>query len=175
MYIIKKGDIWISAVIYMGIGIVILVLVLSVGIPTINRIRDKNIATETQELMLALDKNIREVYSEGPGSKRTIKLDVKRGDLAFDQVQELITWNFETGVLLTEPNITIKRGTLEILTTQTSQKRKYITNFKINYNTILDLELKNPQAQFAGATTIIITNIGAKAPSNLPTILVETI
>lgn len=159
----------------MGIGIVILVLVLSVGLPTINRIRDKNTAAETQDLMLTLDKNIREVYSEGPGSKRTIKIQVKRGDFQIDQTKELMTWNFETGILLTEPSVVIKRGTLEILTTQTSQKRNYITTFTLDYDGILDLELKNPQAQFGGSSTIVITNIGITTPNTKPTILIETI
>lgn len=159
----------------MGIGIVILVLVLSVGLPTINRIRDKNTASETQDIMLTLDKNIREVYSEGPGSKRTSKIEIKRGSFQIDETKELMTWNFDTGVLLTEPNITIKRGTLEITSIPAKQSRKYQTTFVINYTGVVDLKLQNPQTQFSGSNTILITNIGIQASSSTPTILIETI
>ena len=69
----QKGDIWISAVLYMALGIIILVIVLSVAIPVVNKIRDKNIALNTKELMFDLDRNIRIVYSEGTGSRRPIK------------------------------------------------------------------------------------------------------
>ena len=159
----------------MGIGIVILVLVLSVGLPTINRIRDKNTASESQDVMLTLDKNIREVYSEGPGSKRTSKIEIKRGDFKVDEGNELITWDFETTVLLTEPNITIRRGSLQITTTPSKQAKRYQTLFLINYTDVVDLQMQNPQTQFSGSNTILITNIGIKATNKVPTILIETI
>lgn len=159
----------------MGIGIVILVLVLSVGLPTINRIRDKNTATETQDLMLSLDRSIREVYSEGPGSRRTPKIEIKRGDFQIDEVKELMIWNFETSVLLTEPNITVKRGTLQITTLPTKQSRKYETTFMINYTDLVDLKLKNANTQFSGSNTLSITNVGTKTGNTIPTILIETI
>ena len=77
---IKKGDIWISAVLYMGLGIIILTIILSAGLPVINRIRDKNLAIDTKESMFTIDKNIREVYNEGPGSQRPLILEIKKGD-----------------------------------------------------------------------------------------------
>src|SRR3989338_2571061 len=101
----KKGDVWISAVLYMALGIIILVIVLSVGIPIVNKIRDKNIAINTKELMLDLDRNIRTVYSEGPGSRRPVKLQITKGTFSIDEAANTITWQFTTKVLLSQPDI----------------------------------------------------------------------
>ena len=73
----KKADIWISAILYIGLGVILLSIVLAIGIPTVNRIRDKNTAIDTENLMNELDSNIRTVYSEGTGSKRPFKFEIK--------------------------------------------------------------------------------------------------
>ena len=57
----KKGDsTWISAVLYFGIGIIIISILLAAGTPVVNRIRDKNTILQTKETMSNLDDNIRE-------------------------------------------------------------------------------------------------------------------
>ena len=50
----KKGDIWISAALYFGLGIVVLSLILAAGLPVINKLRDKNIIIQTKEIMFKL-------------------------------------------------------------------------------------------------------------------------
>mgnify|MGYP001558011191 FL=1 len=56
----KKGaSIWISAVLYFGIGIIILTILLTAGLPVINKLRDKNIVIQTKQVMHTLDENIR--------------------------------------------------------------------------------------------------------------------
>ena len=60
----KKGDVWISAILYFGIGIVIITILLTAGLPVINKLRDKNIIIQTKQVMHTMDDNIREVIKE---------------------------------------------------------------------------------------------------------------
>ena len=157
----KKADIWISAVLYMALGVVILTIILAAGVPVINKIRDKNIAIDTKEVMFTLDKNIRTVFSEGPGSRRPLTLEIKKGSFEVDDPNDLIKWDFESKVLLSEKDIEIKEGTLVMWTNQSSQEGKYITNLMLNYSGILDLSLEQPNlAVLTGTNDIILTNIG---------------
>lgn len=82
----KKGDVWVSAVLYFGLGIVVLTLILSVGMPVVNRLRDKNIATQTKDVFSSLDSNIREVARGGPGTQRILQLQMQKGEMkVYDQ------------------------------------------------------------------------------------------
>ena len=54
----KNGDVWISAVIYIGLGIVLLSIILAAGLPVIDRMRDTYTAKQTKEIMLTVDQNI---------------------------------------------------------------------------------------------------------------------
>jgi len=77
----KKGDVWVSAVLYFGLGIVVLTLILSVGMPVVNRLRDKNIATQTKDVFSSLDSYIREVARGGPSTQRILQLQMQKGEL----------------------------------------------------------------------------------------------
>jgi len=156
----KKGDIWISAVLYMALGIIILVIILSVGIPIVNKIRDKNIAINTKELMLDLDRNIRTIYSEGPGSRRPIKLEITKGTFSVSDTTDEITWQFSSKVLLSQPNIAIKEGSLIINSTKGASESDFLTTYTLNYSLILNLSSTAGTNFIAGKNNIILTNIG---------------
>lgn len=170
----KKADIWISAVIYMGVGIAILSIVLAIGIPVINRIKDKNTAIETEELMLSLDEKIRAVYNEGPGSRRPFKFDLNKGSLEIDAQVDIIKWNFDTSVLLSEPDVEIRQGNLVVFTQDTGIKDQYTTSFILNYTNILDITLDAPSSSFSGSNNLLVTNIGSLNQS-LPNILITSV
>ena len=77
----KKGDVWISAILYFGIGIVIITILLTAGLPVINKLRDKNIIIQTKQVMHTMDDNIREVIKEGTGSQRVVTVNIKKGTI----------------------------------------------------------------------------------------------
>jgi len=156
----KKADIWISAVLYMALGIVILTIVLAAGIPIINKIKDKNLAIETKEVMITIDKNIRAVYNEGPGSRRPLKLEIKKGSLVVDNSNETIEYQLRTSVLLSQPDIEIQEGNLKILTQTTTAEKEYLTRLKLDYNGILNLTLQSSSNILSGTNNLVITNIG---------------
>ena len=81
----KKGEVWISALLYFGIGIVILTIILAAGTPVIKKIRDKNVVLQTKEVMFMLDKGIKEVAKGGPGTQRVLSIDNEKGMFVFEE------------------------------------------------------------------------------------------
>jgi type II secretory pathway pseudopilin PulG len=161
----KRGDIWISAVLYMALGIVVLTIVLAAGLPVIQKMKDRQTLTQTKNLMNTLDQTIRTVYNEGPSSKRTVELKIGRGRFQiFDKDNQnnpnTIHWELETKALLSEPDTPITEGTLTILTTSTSVKGKYIINLDLNYNEFLDIIYDGQQNVISGKTKLQILNKG---------------
>src|SRR3989344_2132365 len=104
------AEIWVSAVLYVAIGTVVLTIILAAGLPVINKLRDKNTIVQTKNAMHELDDTIRTVVNEGPGSQRLRTLDFRSGELAIDQNIDKISWKMETRFLESEPGISIKEG-----------------------------------------------------------------
>lgn len=153
----KKGDsTWISAVLYFGIGIIIISILLASGTPVINRIRDKNIISQTKVIMSNLDYNIREAAKGGPGSQRVVDLDLSKGEFNIDVLNDLVYWKFDSKVLLgdvctavpsdiatnvgsflnqADPNCpVIAEGTLKQIITKSSTSNPYTIYIILDYN-----------------------------------------
>ena len=109
----KRGDIWISAVIYIGLGVVAISLLVGAGLPLINKMRDRNTFFQTKEAMQVIDKAVFEVVSEGPGSRRFLSpVEIKKGHLNIGSNK--IIWDMETKALLQEPGTQISEGNLKL-------------------------------------------------------------
>ena len=140
----KKGQIWISAVLYIALGVVAITVVLSAGVPLINKLKDKNTIIQTKEIFLTIDNVIRQVRDEGPGAKRVIDpLIIKDGDLIFDSTENDIKWNLKTNVVFSEPcgktkadcisnDLIVKEGTLNIYETNTIAASEYFVNLELD-------------------------------------------
>ena len=172
----KKSQIWISAVIYLGLGIIVLTLVISAGVPVINKLRDKNTVIQTKELISQLDDNIRKVVNEGPGSRRQVRLFVRRGEFTIDQFNDIVQWKINTKALLSEPGMEIPEANLFILTEKTPVKDEYETKMWLNYTNYVDLVLVNPTTNFIGNYDLLITNVGIQEQGQiLPRVTIEQI
>ena len=79
----KKGDIWVSAILYVLIISLSIVLIINVGGPIIDKMKDSQSLAKSKEIMLTIDKTISEVANEGEGSQRIIPLEVKDGKMTF--------------------------------------------------------------------------------------------
>ncbi|MEK6934831.1 MAG: hypothetical protein AABW46_03055 [Nanoarchaeota archaeon] len=92
----KKGDIWIATVIYIAIGVVTLTLIVSTGVPLINKLRDRNTFVQSKDVMHSIDDAINEVVSEGPGSRRALNpVSIKKGELTIRD-DNSIFWQMDT-------------------------------------------------------------------------------
>ena len=66
----KKGVIWISAVIYVMVAVVVMVVVLEAGLPLIKSLSERNAFNKIRDTLLVIDKQIQQIASEGQGSQR---------------------------------------------------------------------------------------------------------
>ncbi len=112
----KKGEIWISAVIYIGLGVIAITLLVGAGVPLLNKMRDRNAFLQTKEVMQIIDNSIRDVASEGPGSQRYLSpLEINKGYIEIPKSSNTIIWTMETKAVLQEPGVSITDGNLELL------------------------------------------------------------
>jgi hypothetical protein len=76
---LRRGQIWESAVLYLFIGSIVILLILEAGLPLIQESRDRAVYSQTRDQFVALDGVMQDVISEGPGSQRVVTFDVPEG------------------------------------------------------------------------------------------------
>jgi hypothetical protein len=161
----KYGNIWVSAVLYLALGVIVLIIILNAGIPLIKRMTERNIVSQTKDIMFTLDKNIKTVVSEGPNSRRVLSpFTIDEGNLYINSSD--IWWEMETSDRMMEPNIAISEGVLKIILSPTKQIGKYIINLNLNYKDITKLE-SNGKGPFSGKYNLVVTHSG-RYESNMP-------
>jgi hypothetical protein len=90
----KKGDIWVSAILYVLILSLSIVLIINVGGPIIDKMKDSQSLSKSKETMLTIDKTISEIANEGEGSQRIIPIEVKDGKMIIGNNE--ISWELNT-------------------------------------------------------------------------------
>ncbi len=109
----KKGDTWISAVLFILIGTLVVVLVLEAVTPVLQNMRDKSVFVRTQDAFLNLNQHIKEVALEGQGSQRVIPVDIQKG--AFEVKDNVVKWKMDTEATIVQPRTTVKLGNVLIV------------------------------------------------------------
>jgi|SRR3989344_4438281 len=110
----KKGDIWISAILYILIAAVAMVLILQAGIPLLDRMKDRTTFEKSNRVLSSLDQQINEVANEGEGSQRVVPLEVREGDVVIDEDKNAIIWEIETKSQIIEPRTSMQIGNLKV-------------------------------------------------------------
>lgn len=177
----KKGDIWVSAVLYIALGIVAISLILAAAIPAINNMKDRNTVVQTKELLYSLDKSIRDVASEGPGSQRDLSpLVIKAGKLYVDEDGDnKIKWSMETKAFILEPDVKIKEGSVSILLENTNIEGRYLVTLELDYKDVAKIclgtcleeesKVRNP---LSGSYSLVVRNTGEYS-NELPKIAIK--
>lgn len=168
----KKADIWVSAVLYIALGVIVITLILAAGVPLINKMRDKNTLSQTKLVMAAINDNIKLVSNEGPGSRRVLSpLNIDTGELTIDPND--IYWTMLTKNKLMEPGINFTEGSLIIHLEPTNIEDEYKLYIEMDYSNNLDIELKSTQGNpFTGTYSMAIEHTG-EYPNNLPKISID--
>ncbi len=174
----KKGDIWVSAVLYFGLGIIIITILLAAGLPVINRLRDKNIAIQTKEVFHLLDQNIREVLKGGPGTQKVVTLSIKKGEFRIDPDSETIEWTYNSRVFLSEPDGSdVRDGNVIIKTKRGTTKGMYDISLTLNYNYINSVADINLEATMtiSGIGDVSVRNGGASDISGKTKLIISEV
>ena len=158
----KRGAaVWVSAILYFGIGIVIITILLTAGLPVINKLKDKNVVIQSKQVMHTLDENIRDVIREGPGSQRVVTVNLKKGELEVDDGNDLVRWTYRnSNVLISEPGIDVREGRLNVRTEEALQGDKYDITITIYYSTVADISTDTGVGNLVGLTDLIVRNEG---------------
>lgn len=110
----KKSQVWISAILYILIAAIAMVIILQVGIPLLNKMKDRTTFERSKNVLSALDQQITEVASEGQGSQRVIAIEIREGNIIVDDSDNKLKWQLETKTEVIEPRTSLEIGNLKI-------------------------------------------------------------
>lgn len=158
----KRGQIWVSAVLYIALGVILITIILAAGVPLIEKLRDRNTFLQTKELMYAIDDNIKTVATEGTGSKRFLSpLNINKGELIVEEKTDEILWRTRTKYKAMESDIEFREGALILASQETNIDDEFLLAIKLNYadlaNLTLDSQFNNP---FIGTYSLLIEHTG---------------
>ncbi len=119
----RRAQVWISAILYILIASLAVVLILRAGVPIIDRMKDRTSFSRQREMMLALDQHIEDLASEGIGSQRVIPIEIRAGELKV--VDNKLRWEFETDTKLIEPRTSLSYGNLQISSNADISSQRY--------------------------------------------------
>jgi hypothetical protein len=167
----KKGQIWISALLYTLIAVVSIIFILQAGTPIVNGMRDRLVFTKTKNQLVTLDQQIEDVASEGKGSQRIVPLEIDKGNLFLDGGS--FRWEFMTDTKLIESGSLQKVGNLLISSNNNVNAYSNSTNYVIENSNVKVVFLKNGSASsFVNIQTsdliesITLVNSGQSIASN---------
>lgn len=168
----KKSVIWVEAVLYLALGVIAITLVLSAGVPVVNRMKDRNTIIQTKTLMYSIDNNIRQVASEGPGSKRQLNpIDITAGELYIYERDDMVRWQLKTSLMLMEPNINRTEGTLLMYLNESKIEGEYTVVLELDYKDIVDIILDSDYGNpLSGRYTMYIQHNGTYTNQSIPVV-----
>lgn len=130
----KKGDIWISAVLYMLIAVAVVLIVLKAGVPQVNKMKDQLLFSKAKQTMLMLNDEIRSVANEGYGSQRIIPVEVDNGILKVENNR--LVWQMKTKSKIMEPRTKISLGNLIITANADVSSHEYAYSYMLSNSRI---------------------------------------
>ncbi|HII15520.1 MAG TPA: hypothetical protein HA362_04375 [Nanoarchaeota archaeon] len=180
----NKGQIWISAVLYMALGVIVLTIVLAAGVPMIEKMKDKNSFAQAKTVFFTLDDNIKNVINEGPGSRRYIApFEVKAGEFKVDEENGFLVWSLKTKAKLMEPSYDFtqtalvdppriplfQEGALYLFAQDTNIVDEYVVNLLLDYSTMANIIVDSPfTGPFSGTYSLTIEHSGTYNPPDAP-------
>lgn len=108
----RKGQVWVSAVIYVLIAVTALVIILAATQPLIARMKDKAAVQKQKETMAGLDEQISGVATEGPGSQRAVPVDISDGTIMIKN--DSLVYDVQTESKVVEPRTQTDIGNLRV-------------------------------------------------------------
>lgn len=160
----KKAQIWISVVIYTLVGLTAIGLLLVAIQPRIKQIRDGITIKQTIEALHNFDSALRSTLI-APGNKRNVEFKLSEGQLEFLPGEDKIVWRMQSENKFSEPDVSSKEGTVEILTTTGDPWEVTLT---LSYDdATVDLTFSNAQQaktipKAAKPYTLSIENLGSQ-------------
>ena len=155
-----RGQIWVETVIYTLIGLAVIGLVMAAALPKINARKDEIMIEQSIEALGNIDNKIYEVQVAS-GNRRVVDLDVRKGTLIIDMVEDTISWELESRFEYSEVGISIPLGRLNVTTTS---EDPWNVELKLSYGVDLRFDGDNIGTKRIGVSptpySFIIENAG---------------
>lgn len=151
---------YVSAALVILVGIVATSLAVKVLTPAFNRARDSAVMNEAIHNLELIDEVIREITSEGEGSKRTIYLKVTEGTYRVDSNSDSINFTYRMREGL---NVYGQRGRIRI--TRSGDQLKLFVEYT-------NLDLQGNDRFTRGVNPVVILHNGTNPLTNYPLIYV---
>jgi len=167
----QKGDVWVSTILYTLIGLAIIGSLIAVIQPRISESENKRIADQTVQSLNVLDDTILRAR-ESTGTRLEYKLNLDKGNLIIDGVNESIYWQADLSSPQSQENMTINlsEGRMQALTVKSGAlwNIKFTLNYKayginITVNEKDDIKTLTPSSM---PYSIWITNRGIQGTEN---------
>lgn len=110
----KRGITILSGIIFIALTISATVIVYEAGMPVVKRMQAAAILEKMKDTFTELDRIVRQVASEGLGSKRTVYLSIDTGKLTVNGTEDTIIWEFDTDAFILSPRTSQRFGNIEI-------------------------------------------------------------
>jgi len=123
-----------SAILYILVISVVMVIVLNAGVPVIKDLQDKTVFTRSKNTFLTLNQQIAEVSEEGIGSQRVVPIEIEKGFLELNDGS--LKWDLRTDAKILESGQQIELGNLYISSNADVSAREYAENYTLE-NTYL--------------------------------------
>jgi len=157
----RKGDVWVSTVLYTLITIAVIALVLAAVTPVINKNKDKVIIEQSVDMLNQIDQAI-DTSIQVEGTRAMVELSIKKGNLIFDSNQ--ISWKFDdSNYMYSEPGQIVNKGKMIILTMPKDNKWSInitLNNLEINITSQLVLQPSDTSYK------LFIENLGYNSTRN---------
>ncbi|MFH0889970.1 MAG: hypothetical protein V1836_02385 [Candidatus Aenigmatarchaeota archaeon] len=147
----------IAGVIYTALVVTTVTLVITLGLPQLDRVTESTLYLNVREGMTNLDKAIQTVASEGRGSVRIIPLEIRNGALAIDQINDMVRYEMETTSEIVSPKTAVKFGNLVIGSNADVNASENATHYTLK-NSRLQVTLRKV-GSLTAATSINTTEI----------------
>ena len=103
-----------SGVMFLAITITAVAIVYQAGIPIVKKMQTSAMIEQMKTTFSELDELIRQIASEGTGSKRTVQLTVDSGEIVINESYDTIYWELETDAMLISPRTKQRFGNVII-------------------------------------------------------------
>lgn len=164
----KRGQIWVETVIYTLIGLAIIGLVLAGALPKINEKKDEMIIGRTIEALGNIDDKVYAVQ-QAVGSRRVINLDIRKGSLIVNPVNNSVSWILDSSFAYSEVGRAVSFGNMDITTT--SKGGNYEIKVEIVYAVNLTYDGDDVRVkEFNVAPTpyrLVVENVGKDDGGNI--------
>ena len=125
-----KAQIWISAILYILVITVVMVIVLNAGVPIMKDLQDKTVFARQKNTFLALNQQINDISEEGIGSQRVVPIEIEKGNLELKDGS--LKWDLLTNAKILESGQQIELGNLFISSNADVSSRNNLNNYTLS-------------------------------------------